>query len=575
MPNSKRVNSALAFLLVTTGLVVLLIIHLGVSRYAAFRSHQAELARHSVAAASQEIALLLSERRRTVQLFVEENLATIRRLAENPGDPVLYRSLLDKVERHFSDLVAYMVADQDGHAIPALPDHGVGNACRRDIQAFSQRGDHIISLHQTPQASYLHYDIMVPVRLDGASSGVFLASFRTQDLARLLRTSQLQSHRLMLSDTGQPHALQISGQGEHPAADRPTDGWVATGADLAQSAPVAGTGWSVADHPDAHLFQDMALSLWSEMLGMLVLFVVSGTLMYRRIAREEANRAMAEAALQRANDTLEQRVRERTGALTEANQCLEHEMAERERAEQRDREHLLELCHVTRLNTMGEMASALAHEINQPLAAIANYASGCVRRLEHDSSDRQALRDVMVQVVAHAEQAGGIIKRLRHFLRKGDAQRSTVDIHAVIQSVIGLLGPQAQQRDVTLVYQPGHALPSVQADRIQLEQAILNLVCNGIEVIAWGATAERRVTIETAQTDAETLTVSVSDTGPGLQAEMLAAVFEPFFTTKRDGMGLGLSISRSIVENLGGRLWAESAGVTGTTFRFTLPVRSS
>lgn len=226
-----------------------------------------------------------------------------------------------------------------------------------------------------------------------------------------------------------------------------------------------------------------------------------------------------------------------------------------------------EMEHTVRLSLMGEMASSLAHEINQPLAAILTYARGCERRID-GGADPGSLRDAVRRIAVQAERAGEIVRRMKDFVRKNPAPQVPIDPASAIRDALALFEPTAAASNVLVESDIPDALPSVRADRLQLEEVILNLLQNALEAVA--GQDERRVVLR-AYVDLAGVNVCVSDNGPGLAQEARERLFDPFFTTKENGLGLGLSLSRTIAEAHGGRLSAER--VDGmTTFRFYLPL---
>ena len=287
--------------------------------------------------------------------------------------------------------------------------------------------------------------------------------------------------------------------------------------------------------------------------------------------RDIADRKRAEEALRRAHDDLERRVRERTANLVAANERLQAEISERKRVEQRIREREAELAHVSRLSTMGEMAATMAHEINQPLAAIANYAAGCLHRLKGGSGDIDELLQAVEQITLQAHRAGDIVHRLRRFVRKREPRRVMIDINEAVREAVGFVTQEARRFGVRLRVELADKLPPVSADIVQIEQVVLNLLRNAVEATK-GLPAQRRAVVLGTVLAAGRVEVSVRDRGPGLPMELAGPVFQPFFTTKPDGMGMGLAISQSIVTAHGGQLWAESVAQQGTTFHFSLPV---
>ncbi|ANQ84057.1 two-component sensor kinase [Azoarcus olearius] len=227
----------------------------------------------------------------------------------------------------------------------------------------------------------------------------------------------------------------------------------------------------------------------------------------------------------------------------------------------------------SRLVTMGEMASTLAHELNQPLAAIASYNTGCLNRLEADEFDRDELRDIHEKIGRQARRAGDIIRRVHDFVRRAEPRREALDLNEVIREALGLVEPDARKRRIHLVADLAADLPVVHADAVMIEQIIVNLVRNGMDAMQDTPEPNRSVRIGTRSAGA-VVTVRVTDHGTGIDAETARHLFQPFFTTKQEGMGMGLNICRSIAELHHGRLGFEPAPDGGTIFTLTLPVDS-
>lgn len=246
------------------------------------------------------------------------------------------------------------------------------------------------------------------------------------------------------------------------------------------------------------------------------------------------------------------------------------DLTERQQTEARLQELQAELVHISRLTAMGEMASALAHELNQPLSAIANYLNG-VRRLIEGSTERHAamIQDAMDKAADQALRAGQIIRRLRDFVARGESERRIESITKLMEEAIALafVGAKDQGIRVRARYDP--LVDLVLADKVQIQQVLLNLVRNAIEAMA--GTDRRDLLLATAAGDDDMVTIDVADTGAGVDPEIASQLFQPFVTTKRQGMGVGLSISRTIVDAHGGRIWTEPNPGGGTIFRFTLP----
>lgn len=235
------------------------------------------------------------------------------------------------------------------------------------------------------------------------------------------------------------------------------------------------------------------------------------------------------------------------------------------------RQHQDELAHVLRMHTMGEMAAALAHEINQPLCAITNYAQGGVQRLRAEIIDPAALLEVFEQIAHEGLRAGQILRGIRSLVRREEVEETAIDVNVLASEALRMLEPQARLHGVTVRLEGGAGLPLVYANATQIEQVMVNLMLNGVQATAGSAGARREVVVVTERSG-DAVEVTVRDTGDGIAPTVASKLFMPFVTTKARGLGLGLAISRSIIENHGGRLWAMPNSDTGTTFRFSLPV---
>jgi PAS domain S-box-containing protein len=251
------------------------------------------------------------------------------------------------------------------------------------------------------------------------------------------------------------------------------------------------------------------------------------------------------------------------------------DIGEQKRAEQELLRARGELAQVTRASTLGELAASIAHEVNQPLAAIAANAQAAARWLDARPADEREARAALQRIVRDATRAGDVITRIRGFLQRGEIRRAPVGLEAAVRDVLELAHAEAQNRGVALHVEADEVLPPVLADRVQLQQVVLNLVMNGMEAIARAPDGERRVGVTLRRDGAGALRVQVRDTGAGLDPADGERIFQAFQTSKPDGMGMGLAISRSIVESHGGRLWVESTNGSGATFSFTLPLAMS
>jgi two-component system sensor kinase FixL len=245
------------------------------------------------------------------------------------------------------------------------------------------------------------------------------------------------------------------------------------------------------------------------------------------------------------------------------------DIGERKRTQERLHDLQSELIHLSRWNTMGMMASTLAHELNQPLAAIANYTSA-LRRMTEEKGDAVA-SDVLDKVLKQRTRASQIVERLRNQVAGGESHRQPESVEDVAREAIELVSPITSRARVRTVFEAARPLPRAILDRIQIQQVMTNLMRNAVE--AMEGSKVRRLQIGIASTgDGKFIQIDIADTGAGLSESVAARLFQPFVTTKSSGMGLGLSICRDIVETHGGKLWARANDLSGTTFSFTLPV---
>ena len=246
------------------------------------------------------------------------------------------------------------------------------------------------------------------------------------------------------------------------------------------------------------------------------------------------------------------------------------DLTERQQTEARLQELQSELVHISRLTAMGEMASTLAHELNQPLSAIANYMKGS-RRLLADGTDERSitLRDAMDKAGEQALRAGQIIRRLRDFVARGESERRVENVKKLVEEASALALVGAKDQGIRVQFQFDPTIDLVLADKVQIQQVLLNLMRNAIEAMEQSKT--RELTVSTASAENDMIAISVADTGPGISPEIASQLFQPFITTKRHGMGVGLSISRTIIEAHGGQINLAPNSRGGTVFRFTLP----
>ena len=249
-------------------------------------------------------------------------------------------------------------------------------------------------------------------------------------------------------------------------------------------------------------------------------------------------------------------------------------MTERKRAQdEHERLRRLEsdLAHMHRLTMMGELAASLAHEITQPIATARNNARAATRFLDRNPPDLGEVREALECIVADADRAGDIIDRIRDHIKKAPPRKGRFDLNKAIDEVIALAESAITTNGVSIQTRLAEALLPVQGDHVQLQQVVLNLILNAVEAMSTVEAGPRELLISTEQTQTGGVLVSVRDSGPGIDPDHLDRVFEAFYTTKSSGVGMGLSICRSIIETHGGRLWATRCEPRGALFQFTIP----
>ncbi|XXX80292.1 response regulator [Sorangium sp. So ce134] len=297
-----------------------------------------------------------------------------------------------------------------------------------------------------------------------------------------------------------------------------------------------------------------------------------------RVRTQLAVRAAARALaakndeLARAQVTLELEVARRTEQLRAANERLERELELNRAAEVRVQKAQDELAHLNRVSAMSELAASIAHELNQPLAAILSNAQAALRLLAHTPPDIAEARTALDDIVADDRRAGKVIQRLRAMLRKGELSVAAQDLNELVREVARLMASAALLAGTTVRLELAPGLPPVRGDGVQLQQVLVNLLTNALDAVSRRPPEVRLVVVRTLPAGEGRVELSVADSGEGVPPADLERIFEPFFTSKAQGLGVGLAISRSIVEAHGGRLWAERSAGEGATFRCALPV---
>jgi len=273
---------------------------------------------------------------------------------------------------------------------------------------------------------------------------------------------------------------------------------------------------------------------------------------------ETAGLKKAKAEIARLNEDLERRVLERTSQLTLASEAL--------------REAQTELAHVNRVTTMGELAASIAHETNQPITAAVTNAQAALRWLSSRPPDLEEARQALDQIVQNGKRAGDVMERIRTLMKKVPPRKNVVELNEAILEVLALTRGEVVKNSVVVQTQLDGGLPLIQGDRVQLQQVTLNLIMNAVEAMKGVSDASRELLVTTGKHASDEIFIAVQDSGPGLNQESFDRLFDAFYTTKPGGLGMGLSICRSIVEAHGGRVWASRNAGVGATVQFTLPL---
>jgi two-component system sensor kinase FixL len=281
----------------------------------------------------------------------------------------------------------------------------------------------------------------------------------------------------------------------------------------------------------------------------------------------------ATSTIRKQVDELEDKITERTAELQQAFLSLELEVSQRHEMEIKNQRLAAQLAHADRVETIGHLALGLAHEINHPLAAIANYAeaSDVLLSRPRQDVDQTKLKSFLTHIRAASLRGGEIVRRIRNFVQPHLGTTVEVDIHDLLEEVIGLCKSEIDRAGVRLAINFSDRLPHVVGDPIQIQQVVINLIQNALQAMTGQPVGDRGLEIRTTQVD-HMLQISALDGGPGFRSGEIDDIFEPFHTTKCDGLGIGLSICRSIIENHGGRIWAENLSVGGASVSFTLPI---
>ena len=299
----------------------------------------------------------------------------------------------------------------------------------------------------------------------------------------------------------------------------------------------------------------------------------SGEVLYvHTMVRDITEQKRAEANLRGLNERLEERVTERTADLTRVSEELKTEALERIRAEKEAVRHQAELAHVTRVRSMGELAASISHELNQPLTAVLTNAQTALRLLAKEKPDLKELQEILEDIVADDKRAGQVIRKLRALLQKEPVAREVVRIDELVEGVLPLVRSDALGANVRINVRSAPNVPAVEVDPVQVQQVVMNLLVNAIDAIAGLESGGGDIDVDISLAEEEGVWVKVGDNGPGIPSERIDEVFEPFVTSKAGGLGMGLAISRSIVEAHGGTIFIESGDPRGCSVSFMLPL---
>ena len=534
-PDFLPTRNYLAYALVTLVMVGIMLVWQAWKSTDNFQEYHLQLAITSVTGAADELELLLSELQRSMQLFAHDHRALLEDIATNTRNDATWVLLENAVQKHFPEYFGLTLTNAAGEVLRPNFDNAIGELCQRDIDTFiddgySQQG----YIHPNPLG--YHFDVMVPWGDTDKPQGVFFLGFPPAILARTLQRIQPPGHALLLLRNDTVDLIEVTGQGTRTDLQR--DFRLSTDelARILYSRPINNSRWDLVDLPEQQLFRSELVQNASYTAIVFFAFTAVGLLMLQQLRRKEKRRLQAE------------------------EQLLQHQA---------------DLAHVDRVNIMGEMASGLAHELNQPLTAISTYCQAGLRinAASEDQSDK--LTHALEQASKQAQRAGEIIRRMRRFTGKGVVRRKPMDINRVINNAVSFVEAELSRKDIKLMLDLADELPAAIADEVQIEQVILNLLHNAIEAMFSGGDNTRILRVSSLLTGADTIQVTVSDTGPGLDAAAAGSIFDTFFTTRKEGMGLGLAISRSIVEAHGGQLRADSTPEAGATFYFTLSVAAT
>ena len=544
---------------------------LGVLLVAVMGATLLAMASRTLEADQAELSASAGTARECIHLRLDASRDYLLTLAQDVGRGTLseevFQNRLTRYLRDHPELISVVYVDADGTARWAAPMQGdprvVGLplACPQSQKGYRQAARTRQCVYSPPHVGLQGepaFDINVPILRRGEPAGGLVGVYSCERVLRqVLHREILQKHQVSMVDTRGNVIVPL------PAVASLDPRLVRT---VEVDPPGEGLILRLARYRSG--FWDLGTLL---LVLVYVALVVAMTGGMWSLTRQITFRRRAEQSLRDARDSLAQRVRDRTSELEQANQQLQAEMTERRRAEERARQRQEELARVSRVSTLGEMAASLAHELNQPLGSIASFADGGIRLIESGTDTPEQVHTALTEVRAQALRAGTIVHRLRDFVSNSQPRRRPVAFHRLVEEVVDLIGPDLRQEQIALDLDLPDDLPPALADGVQLQQVLLNLLQNSLEAIRRGGEGGR-ITV-TARADADSLCrVTVADTGPGCPPADIDRLCVALYTTKQEGIGMGLSICRSIIEAHDGHLSIEPNRPQGLIVRFALPL---
>lgn len=554
---------AFVFVVVITLMAAALVIWNVQHRVKVFQKSQQEIAETAALSASNEIELLVSEKRRLVRLFAEQHAAEISQLAANPDDDTLRDEFEQRVAAYFPGYFGVTITGSDNTPLLADFDQHIGDVCLADIREFSHN-HYLNDLFVHPHPDGYHFDIMSPWHGAGNNpeGGIFFVSFTLDGIARLLRNSQVENHTLLLVKRSDPDLIEVSGEGGRNQMSREHRLSAQEAADVSFRRPVPGTLWDIEVLPDAASLAAFKTLVNQEAGGVMVLFLLAAAIMLYLVGQAEHHRSRAEQAQMDANRQLSSTI----DNLRETQQ---------------------QLIESEKLAALGSLVKGVAHEINTPLGVgvtAATHLQEEVRTLARSAEDEDLTRSALKRfidnaqmanqmLVANLDRAATLVRSFKQVASdQSEERRNTFHLNECLQGVTGSLRPrlQAGHHRITLDCPPDIDMDSFPG---ALSQTMTHLAINAMDH-AFDERHPGTLKID-CKRHGERVRISCADDGVGMPADVLARVFDPFVTTGRGQgrVGLGLHIAYNQVTGiLGGRIHCESSPGNGTRFFLDLPL---